>query len=95
MSKWKFTKEELASIDQLGLKEFLVGYEVKLSEMMVLLAKINEKAEFGMMAQESLYILRQLSVNVEKFGAIYRKKSIQFMKEHEEKKRKDPNYQGK
>lgn len=88
MSRWKFTKEEIQEIEGLDLKAFMIGYETKLTELLALLSRTIERSEYDRLALHNLYILRQLSVNCEKFGLIYRRKSIEFMKKHEENRNK-------
>lgn len=87
MSKWKFSKSELANVEKLELREFLEGYELKVAEMMAQLSKIVESATTTSepLSQRSLYILRQLTVNVDHFSLIFRRKSIEFMKQEEER----------
>ena len=88
MSKWKFSKEELKEIEKLSLQEFLVGYEIRVADMLTQLSKIveNSCAHKQPLTQRSLYILRQLSVNVDHFSLIFRRKSIEFMKQEQAKK---------
>lgn len=83
MSRWKFTKEELAEIEKINLKDFLVGYEIRVAEMLQQLSKIVENSCTHKLplTQRSLYILRQLSINVDHFSLIFRRKSIEFMKQ--------------
>lgn len=85
MSRWKFTKEDLKEIEKLDLKDFLVGYELRVAEMLTQLSKIVENSCTHKLplTQRSLYILRQLSINVDHFNLIFRRKSIEFMKEHQ------------
>lgn len=85
MSNWKFTKEELADVEALDLKDFLIGYEIRVAEMLAHLSEIVEKSCTHKLplTQRSLYILRQMSVNVDKFNLIFRRKSIAFMKEEQ------------
>jgi hypothetical protein len=87
MSRWKFTKEELKEIEKLDLKDFLVGYELRAAEMLTQLSKIVENSCTHKLplTQRSLYILRQLSINVDHFNLIFRRKSIEFMKENQGK----------
>lgn len=91
MSRWKFTKEELREIEALDLKDFLVGYELRVAEMLTQLAKIVENSCTHKLplTQRSLYILRQLSVNVDHFSLIFRRKSINFMREEEQRGKND------
>lgn len=88
MSKWKFSKEELKEIEKLSLEEFLVGYEIRVADMLTQLSKIveNSCAHKLPLTQRSLYILRQLSVNVDHFSLIFRRKSIEFMNQEKAKK---------
>lgn len=88
MSKWKFSKEELKEIEKLSLEEFLVGYEIRVADMLTQLSKIveNSCAHKQPLTQRGLYILRQLSVNVDHFSLIFRRKSIEFMKQEQAKK---------
>jgi hypothetical protein len=88
MSRWKFTKNELAEIEALDLKAFLVGYEIRVAEMLTQLSKIVENSCTHKLplTQRSLYILRQLSINVDHLNLIYRRKSIEFMKQEQKEK---------
>lgn len=90
MSRWKFTKDELAEIEALELKAFLVGYEIRVAEMLSQLSKIVENSCTHKLplTQRSLYILRQLSINVDHLNLIYRRKSIEFMKQEQQKDEK-------
>lgn len=85
MSKWKFTKQELQQIEQLELKDFLIGYEIKVAQMLTQISSIVENSCTHKLplTQRSLYILRQLSVNVDHFNLIFRRKSIAFMREEQ------------
>ena len=85
MSRWKFTKEELKDIEALDLKDFLVGYEIRVAEMLTQLSSIVESSCSHKLplTQRSLYILRQLSVNVDHLNLLFRRKSIAFMKEEQ------------
>lgn len=87
MSRWKFTKDELKEIEKVDLKDFLVGYELRVAEMLTQLSKIVENSCTHKLplSQRGLYILRQLSVNVDHFNLIFRRKSIEFMKENQNK----------
>ena len=82
MSRWKFTKQEIKEISALPLDKFLLGYEIKVAELLRELNTLIERSHFSAepISLERMYAIRQLSVNCEKFGLIFRKKSIEFDK---------------
>lgn len=85
MSRWKFTKEDLKEIEKMPLEDFMIGYEIRVSEMLTQLSKIVEYSctHNRPFSKRGLYILRQMSVNIEKFNLIFRRKSIELMKQEE------------
>ena len=88
MSKWKLTKLEIKQLNKLTLNELLLEYEDRVAQMLTQISKIVEYSSSTKLplTQRSLYILRQMSVNVDHFSLVYRRKSIEFMRQEREKK---------
>lgn len=97
MSRWKFTKEEIAHIKKEPLEKFLLGYEMKIAELLRELNTLIERSHFmgEPISLERMCTIRQLSVNCEKFGLIFRNKTIEFDKIERPKRKAERIKNGK
>lgn len=88
MSKYKLSEEMLETVEKMHFCRFLEFYNKTVFIFEDLLNKIVKDidSEKGAASQRSHYILRQLSVDIEKLGKILRKKSVKNMKDIKEKK---------
>lgn len=84
MSEWKISKSDLATIKKLGMKDFLEVYDCEVRKMSRQLSRVDAFAKDGKIPQRTMFVLRQITINVEHLSKIYRKKSVELMKQHKE-----------